>query len=211
MTDSSTTTRATPERSGLAAQLAGPAFVLWNGAALVAMTLALLAIYGTGHEGVHVIIRATARTSLVFFAAAFAASGLRRLWRTDATAWLVRNRRYVGLTFAISHAIHLAAILTLVATEPGFAEGVSPVTAIGGGSAYVLIALMALTSNDTAVRRLGRRRWRALHLTGIWVVFGIFVSSYGGRAVANPNYIPNAALLAVALIIRLWPSRARVD
>jgi sulfoxide reductase heme-binding subunit YedZ len=85
------------------------------------------------------------------------------------------------------------------------------VTIIGGGTAYVLIALMALTSNDTAVRRLGRRRWRALHLVGLWVVFGIFVNSYLGRAIVNPNYIPNAALLAAALTIRLWPSRARVD
>jgi sulfoxide reductase heme-binding subunit YedZ len=205
------TARTSREESGLAAQLAGPAFVGWATAALVAMTLALLAIYGTGHEGVHVIVRATAGTSVLFFCAAFAASGLRRLWQNDATAWLVRNRRYVGLSFAVSHAIHLAAILTLVATEPGFAEGIKTITIIGGGTAYVLIALMALTSNDTAVRRLGRRRWRALHRVGLWIVFGIFVNSYLGRAVENPNYIPNAALLGVALMIRLWPSRARVD
>ena len=194
-----------------AARFEGPAIVGWSSLALVAMTAFLLALHGTGEEGVRVVVRATARTSLVFFAAAFAASGLRRLWRAPATAWLVRNRRYVGLSFATSHAIHLAAILTLVATVPGFAGSVSPVTAIGGGSAYVLIALMALTSNDTAVRRVGRRRWRALHLTGMWVVFGIFVSSYLGRALHNPNYVPHAALLAAMLIVRLLPVRARVD
>jgi methionine sulfoxide reductase heme-binding subunit len=194
-----------------AARLEGPAIVGWSSLALVAMTAVLLALYGTAEEGVSVVVRATARTSLVFFVAAFAATGLRRLWRAPATAWLIRNRRYVGLSFAISHAIHLGAILTLAATVPGFAADVSLTTIIGGGTAYVLIAAMALTSNDTAVRRLGRRRWRALHLTGLWVVFGIFVSSYGGRALHNPNYVPHAALLAAALIVRLLPTRARVD
>lgn len=194
-----------------AARFEGPAIVGWSSLALVVMTALLLAIEGTGEEGVRVVVRATARTSLIFFAAAFAATGLRRLWRAPATAWLIRNRRYVGLSFAVSHAIHMAAILTLVATVPGFAADVSRTTIIGGGTAYVLIALMALTSNDTAVRRLGRWRWRALHLTGLWVVFGIFVSSYLGRAVHNPNYIPHAALLAAMLIVRLLPARARVD
>ena len=190
---------------------AGPALVGWSTLALVATTSLLLAVYGSGEDGVRVVVRATARTSLVFFAAAFAATGLRRLWRVPATAWLLRNRRYVGLSFAVSHAIHLAAILTLAAIVPGFAAGVSPTTAIGGGFGYVLIAGMALTSNDTAVRRLGRRSWRGLHLLGMWVVFGIFTSSYLGRAVHNPNYLPHAVLLAAILIVRLLPSRARVD
>jgi DMSO/TMAO reductase YedYZ heme-binding membrane subunit len=149
------------------------------------------------------VIRATARTSLLFFAPAFAATGLRKLWRAPASAWLLRNRRYVGLSFAFSHAIHLAAILAMAATVPGFAEGVSTTTALGGGTAYVFIAAMALTSSDAALRRLGRRSWRALHVTGMWVIFAIFVSSYGGRASHNPNYWPHAALLAAAPIIRL--------
>jgi DMSO/TMAO reductase YedYZ heme-binding membrane subunit len=188
----------------------GTAVVGWSSLALVGMTAFLLAIYGTHEEGVRVVVRATARTSLIYFAAAFAASGLRRLWRAPLSAWLLRNRRYIGLSFAVSHAIHLGAILTLAATVPGFAANVSRVTAIGGGFGYVLIAGMVLTSNDTTVRRLGRRRWRALHLLGMWVVFGIFVSSYLGRALHNPNYVPHAALLAAALTVRLWPARGRI-
>jgi DMSO/TMAO reductase YedYZ heme-binding membrane subunit len=190
---------------------AGPALVAWVSLALVAMCALLLAQHGAGEDGLRVLIRATARTSLVLFAGAFAASGLRRAWRSPASAWRVGNRRYVGLSFAVSHALHLAAILAAAATVPGFAADIAPATAIGGGTAYALIALMALTSNDTAVRRLGRRRWRALHLTGLWVVFLIFTNSYLGRAVHNPNYWPNAALLGAMLILRLWPSRARVD
>ncbi len=189
----------------------GRAIVGWSALALGAMTALLLAIHGTGEEGLRVVVRATARTSLVFFAGAFAASGLRRLWRAPPSAYLVRNRRYIGLSFAVSHAIHLAAILSLAATVPDFAANVSRTTAVGGGIGYLLILAMVLTSNDGAVRHLGRRRWRALHMTGLWVVFGIFASSYGGRAVHNPNYLPHAALLLAILVLRLLPSRARVD
>ena len=189
----------------------GRAIVGWSALALGALTALLLAIHGTGEEGLRVVVRATARTSLVFFAAVFAASGLRRLWRAPLSAYLLRNRRYVGLSFAVSHAIHLVAILLLAATLPDFIANVSRTTAVGGGIGYLLIAAMVLSSNDTAVRRLGRRRWRALHVTGLWAVFGIFLSSYGGRAVHNPNYLPHAALLLAILVLRLWPSGARVD
>ena len=181
----------------------GSAIVGWSTLALVSMRAALLALHGFGEAGLRAVIRATARSSLVLFAAAFAASGLRRVWRAPATAWLVKNRRYVGLSFAVSHALHLAAILAVAATVPGFAEGVSMTTATGGGIGYLLIAAMALTSNDTARRWLGPRRWRALHVTGLWVVFGIFTSSYLGRALHNPNYLPHAALLAAILILRV--------
>ena len=139
------------------------------------------------------------------------ASGLRRLWRAPATAWLLRCRRQVGLAFAFSHFLHLAALIALALTVPSFAPSVSPVTLIGGGTGYLLIAAMAATSNDASVKRLGLRRWRALHLTGLWVVFGIFAQSYLPRAFNNPNYLPPAALLVAALIVRILPMRARVN
>ena len=175
------------------------------------MCVALLAVNGAGEDGLRVVVRATARTSVILFAAAFAASCLRGLWRAPLTAWLVRCRRQVGLAFAWSHALHLAAILGLVFSVPSYAPTVSPVTILGGGTGYVLIGAMAATSTDAAVKRLGQRRWRALHLTGLWVVFVIFAQSYVPRALANPNYIAPAALLLAALVVRLLPTRARVS
>ena len=102
---------------------AGPALVGWSSLALVAMCGALLLQHGAGEEGLRVLIRATARTSLVLFAGAFAASGLRRVWRSPASAWLVKNRRYVGLSFAVSHGLHLAAILAAASSVASSAPG----------------------------------------------------------------------------------------
>ena len=79
-------------------------------ATVVLMVVVLVAQFGAAEPGIRVVIRATARTSFVLFMLAFVASALRRAWRNDATAWLLANRRYVGVSFGISHVIHLLAI-----------------------------------------------------------------------------------------------------
>ncbi len=67
---------------------------------------------------------------------------------------------------------------------------------------------MAATSSDAAVRRLGRARWKALHRTGIWVLWVIFLVSYGPRAFGDPFSIPPALAVLAAAGLRLY---ARAD
>jgi hypothetical protein len=168
---------------------------------LVAMSALVLELAGTGEAGMRMWIRATARTSLVLFGAAFTASSLRSLWRTPATAWLLRNRRYLGLSFAISHALHLLAIIGLSRVQ-GDAFEIDAVTLIFGGGAYVMIGLMAATSSDRAYTWLGRRRWHLLHKVGVYWIWIIFANSYTARAVvAVANGKESLAYLPVALFI----------
>ena len=185
----------------------------WSALALLAMTAALLGIYGADESGVRVVIRATARTSLPLFLAAFVASSVRAIWRNDTTKWLLRNRRYMGVSFAVSHGIHLAAILTLARGWPqSFWEKTNDVTLYGGGLGYVFILLMTATSSDAAVKWLGMRRWKLLHTAGAWYLFGIFLLNYGPSGFFRPAYIPASALVLLALGIRIgarWRS-ARV-
>jgi len=178
----------------------GPSLVGWASLALAAMTVAVLAVAGTGEDGVRMLIRATARSSLAFFSLAFAASSLRRLLHVPATAWLLRNRRYLGLSFAVSHAIHLAGIVALDVGWPEQFARTSTTTLVGGGIGYVFVAAMAATSNDRAVAWLGRR---LLHLTGSWLLWGIFASSYVPRAVRTPGYLPLAVAPIAVLGLRV--------
>lgn len=175
-------------------------------AALLVMSAIVLAVAGTGIDGTRMLIRASARTSLLLFVSAFAASSLMRLWPAPATRWTIRNRRWLGLGFAFSHLVHLIAILWLFA---GLGDRPLPpmATAIGGGIAYVFIALLAATSFDGAVRKLGARNWRRLHKMGVWYIWAIFLFSYGGRAAADPFYLPPALLLVAAAAIRFLPAR----
>jgi len=168
---------------------------------LTAMSALILTQAGTGEAGLRVLIRATARTSLALFGAAFAASSLRSLWRTPATGWLLRQRRYLGLSFAFSHALHALAILGL-GLVLGDAFEVNAVTLIFGGGAYLMIALMAATSTDRAHARLGRRRWHLLHLVGVYWIWIIFANSYTARGVmAIARGSESIAYLPVALFV----------
>jgi len=183
---------------------------------LLAMSVLILTQAGTGEAGLRLLIRATARTSLVLFGAAFAASSLRSLWRRPATGWLLRQRRYLGLSFAFSHALHLLAIIGLsLVLGDAFEAGL--VTVIFGGGAYVMIALMAATSSDRAYAWLGKRRWHRLHKLGVYWIWIIFANSYTARAVMaiargseSLAYVPVAIFIWALLGVRIaaW-ARAR--
>jgi DMSO/TMAO reductase YedYZ heme-binding membrane subunit len=185
-------------------RLEGWPIVGWSALVLVAMAGMLLGVYGTQEEGVRVLIRSTARTSFVLLLAAFVASSARRLWRSDATSWLLRNRRYLGVSFAASHTLHLAGILMLVTRWPdSFWLKTSNVTIFGGGLGYLFVTAMALTSSDAAVRRLGMQRWKLMHRVGIWFLFGIFLLNYGPAGLSRPAYLPASLAVLGALGLRI--------
>jgi hypothetical protein len=175
----------------------GPRLTLVLGAALVTMVAALLGATGWPEAGLRLILRATARTSLVLFLAAFLASTLRRRWPSAATTWLLQNRRYVGLSFATSHLLHLLAILALRDAFPQTFADLSAVTLVVGGGGFVVVALLAATSSDAAVRRLGVRTWTRLHRAGLYYLWVVFTFTYLRTS------LPLAALLVVALVLRL--------
>jgi len=150
--------------------------------------------------------RWTARTALPLFLVAYLASSLVRLWPSDLTRALARRRRQWGLGFAIAHGVHLVALAVNVLH---FGPARPWQTLIGGGIAYLMVLLMALTSNDTSVRRLGRG-WRWLHRFGIHYIWLIFFISYAGRIGSADKMVTGwvfSSLLILALGVRLLARR----
>jgi hypothetical protein len=183
----------------------------WATLAVLAIVGAIFAVEGTGAEGLGMSIRATARTSVVFFTAAFAASALRRRWPNAATAWLLRNRRQLGVSYASSHFVHLLLILTLAGwTVHGFVTVRPMITIVGGGIAYVFLALMTITSFDTTAAWLGPRRWRQLHVTGAYYNWFIFAQSFFRMVSKSAIYWPFAALVAGSMLLRWLPASRTV-
>ncbi len=163
-------------------------------------------------EGVRGIIRATARSSFALFSLAFTASAARHFWPNAWTRWQLRNRRYLGVSFGLSHLVHLLAILSLGRIAPmQLAAHADAVTWIFGGVAYVFIALMTATSFDRTARLIGRRAWTMLHTVGSYYIWFIFANSYLSRAAIMNAYIPAAALIVFILGLRIAAhiSRAR--
>lgn len=188
----------------------GPLLVASSAAALLVMAAIAMVASGTLVEGLRLTIRLTARTSLLLFLAAFVASAAVRLRPGVATRWLLRNRRYLGLSFATSHLIHAAAIVALARLDPALFWRLSnPGSIVSGGIVYVFILALAATSSDRAVRGLGPRAWRRLHGAGVWVIWLGFMVTFGKRVPVHPAYALALVLLVGALIARLAARRSR--
>ena len=89
---------------------------------LVGLSIWIAAMRQFEVEGVRMVIRFTARTSLLLFCLAFSAAALVRLWPNAWTHWQRRNRRYLGVTFAASHAVHAVAITAFTMALPASSE-----------------------------------------------------------------------------------------
>jgi len=176
--------------------------------ALAAMALGLLFAAGGGTEGYRLAIRATARTSLILFLAAFAASAAARLWPGALTRWLRRNRRQFGLAFAMSHLIHALAIFALWQSDPAtFWTLSNKGSIVSGGIAYLFIAALAATSFDRMVRMLGPKAWGWLHWLGVWFIAISFIVTNGKRIPLNAAYAFPAALVLTAILLRVAAGR----
>lgn len=180
--------------------------------AVVAATVIVLALAaGGGIDGVRLAIRTTARTSIALFLLAFTASSLAVLLPTPFTAWQLRNRRYLGVSFAVSHLVHAAAIMLLLRLDAGlFWTLTNVVNIVTAGLGYVFILAMAATSFDSTAAWLGPGRWRVLHLLGGWYIWLSFLVAFGKRIPENgaAYWLPVVALLA-ALALRFAAARRR--
>ncbi len=186
----------------------GWALLAWVGLALALLSVAVPG-GGLTSDGARLMIRITARSSFLLFAAAFLAGPLYQRWPRGATAWLRRNRRYLGLSFALSHAIHGAWVLVYARLDPQlFHAMVKPATYVLGGIGYGFIASLAATSFDRTAAMLGRRNWQRLHWFGTHYLWLQFVVSFARRAPADPFYWPLAACALALVAVRLYCRRA---
>jgi len=172
---------------------------------VVTLMALILTTAGTGDRGLHLAIRTSAQTSFVLFTSAFIAAALQRTWPMPLSRWLLANRRYLGISFAVSHFIHLGFIVALVRTSAEFV--LNPLTVVVGGGAYVFIAAMTATSFDRTAAWLGARAWRRLHTIGIYYIWTVFFVTYLPRALATPAYVPVILVMLATLAFRVVVAR----
>jgi len=181
----------------------------WRLLAVLTLSLIVLSLWIASMrqfevEGVRMVIRFTARSSLLLFCLAFSAAALARLWPNAWTRWQRRNRRYLGLSFAVSHAIHAMAIVVFARMDPaGFADATSPASYIFGGIGYAAIIAMSATSFDRVAALIGTRAWRTLHLVGGYYLWFQFMVSFGKRVPAMPLYAGFLVPLLVVMALRM--------
>ncbi len=188
----------------------------WRLVALTAVVLTIgalvLVMRGAGDvDSIRLVIRLTARVSLGFFCLAFGATAANRIWPNGWTRWAVANRRYLGLSFAVSHFIHAIAISLFIGFYAVQFDEVHPGSNVPGGIGYLFLLAMTVTSFDRTAALVGIRVWRVLHATGAHVLWTIFLISEVSRVPAGRIHIWFVAPLLLVAAIRIlawWRSRA---
>jgi sulfoxide reductase heme-binding subunit YedZ len=162
-----------------------------------------LAINGTSDENLRFVLRITARLAFLIFLLAFIARPLWQVFPTSASRTLLQYRRQIGVAFAGVHTVHLLVILTRVQLVPEF-----QLTAKNhfGAITYLLILLMLITSFDSPARAIGRKSWKILHKTGLFVIAISFVQTLlpnSEQELYMPEYILFSALIVGAILLRI--------
>ncbi len=171
---------------------------------LIALSVWIASMRQFEVEGVRTVISFRARSSLLLFCLAFSAAAVARLWPNVWARWQRRNRRYLGLSFAVSHGIHAVAIVVFAKMDPaGFAEATSAVSYVFGGIGYAFIIAMSVTSLDRTAALIGPRAWRALHLVGSYYLWFQFMVSFGKRVPTMPLYAAFLLPLLIAMTLRM--------
>lgn len=149
-------------------------------------------------RGTEFIILYSVRCALPFFLVAFTASSLATLWPSRSTRWLLANRRYVGLAFAVGMAWHLSFVAYFFLAF-GIHLNARAITADLIGLSFLLA--MTLTSFRWLARPLGRANWRRLHKTGAYAIWLLAVYIYQGGVRSDRDLFHIAAL---SILLAAW-------
>ena len=186
--------------------LSGPAIVYLT---LLGCALTLYVMLDGSNitESSRAYLRVSGRVGMGLFFVSFGASALNRIFEAGWSKYLVRNRRYYGISTAIVLWSHFLVILSLsVTASEWFKESAPWYILYSGTGTFILVGLMALTSNNFAVRKMGARRWKTLHLLGGYMALASFVSEYLLVLYLQPILLPdyefvtaNSPVIAYAL------------
>jgi sulfoxide reductase heme-binding subunit YedZ len=161
---------------------------------------------GLGANPVEHITHTTGTFALIFLMITLSVTPLRRI---TGYGPLIRLRRMLGLFAFFYTVLHLSTFVVL----DHFFDFVSIIEDVtdrrfvtAGFTGFVLMIPLALTSTQAMVRRLGGRRWQALHrLVYASACAGVVHYLWLVKADLRPPLL-YAAVLALLLGYRLWHS-----
>lgn len=173
------------------------------GIALGSVFVGLVQAEGATKDVLRQLVRISAASSFILFILLFVSSAVEKFWPSGFSEWLRKNRRYLGLSFAVSHILHGIALASLLrfGTEY-FLSIVRWDTIILGGLAYVVILLMVITSLAPAL--FADKAWvRPAFAVGMYYIWLIFVATFAERSLESPTYLPYLGITLGALVLRV--------
>jgi hypothetical protein len=155
-------------------------------------------------EVIRQAIRRTVDIAFVFFFLSFGASSLNKVLKSSFSKWLLRNRRYLGISFGMAFLSHafLILFLSIYFPEPLLSE-LSSSLIYTGILAFSFALLMTATSNDTAIKLLSRKYWSALHTIGGYYLLSMFALTYFTR-LEQSYFWPYAFATLLLILLRAY-------
>ena len=179
------------------------------------MVFSMMSVELSSARAVSSMIELSVRCAIPLLFVAFAASSVNVLFPGSFGRWILRNRKFIGLSFAAAMAWQLLFILWMVTqyTEYYVEEVYALSDVIEGVGGYLLLIAMVLTSFKLGRSRLSARQWKFLHKTGIywlwiyaWITYWWHLFYYGNPIVLDYVYYW-AGFLAWGLRMAAWTKK----
>jgi methionine sulfoxide reductase heme-binding subunit len=180
-----------------------PLFYLVAGLTFVAICVGLVVIGVSTPEATVSMIRLSVQLASPWIFFAFVATALAQLFPGSFSRWLLRNRRYLGLSFAAGFAWQAVFIAVLLALYPDYYWQVLHDTAdlVLRMLSYLLLLALTITSFYPVRRAMRPRSWRALHLVGIWYFWAAIWVSYAEGLLSGDTRIIAIVYVIAGLIV----------
>lgn len=158
----------------------------WNLLGWVSLVLAIIVIIPlteidrSNPAHISEMIATSVRTAVPWLFIAFAASSLVALFPSDLTKWIMRNRKFFGLCFAVGMAWQLLFIVWFVFGSYDYYmnEAYSIHSLVEQVPGYLVLFAMVFTSFKPGRKMLSNKQWRILHKGGIYLLWGVLFSTY---------------------------------
>ena len=166
-----------------------------------------LAVIGVASpEATVAMIRLSVQLASPWIYLAFVATALVQLFPSSFSTWLLRNRRYAGLSFAAGFGWQAVFIAVLLGLHGDYYATVLHDTGefVTRMLAYALLLALTVTSFFPVRRAMDPKHWRLLHLVGIWYFWASTWVSYAYTVrVGDTRVIAIVFVVAGLLVLTL--------
>ena len=154
-------------------------------------------------EATVAMIRLSVQLASPWIYLAFVATALVQLFPSSFSSWLLRNRRYIGLSFAAGFGWQAVFILVLLGLHGDYYATVLHDTAefISRMLSYVLLLALTVTSFFPVRRAMDDGHWRLLHRVGIWYFWAAIWVSYAETVMTGDTRIIAIVFVVAGLIV----------
>jgi sulfoxide reductase heme-binding subunit YedZ len=164
-----------------------PFFWLIAGLTLAAMFAGYVLIGVSTPEAAVTMIRLSVQLASPWVFLAFVATPMMQLFPGNLSKWLLRNRRYLGLSFAAGFGWQAVFIVVLLALHNAYYWQVlhNDIDLFLRMASYVFLFALTITSFFPVRRKMRPENWRWLHLAGIWYFWAAIWASYAPMALSS--------------------------